>query len=95
MKTAILAGLCIALVCFDLGVTISRTLQFGPEVELNPVVRFLARRLGAISGSILGLVPMNFAVIAMLVVFHFDSALSFILGLRTMLTLKQLASFQD
>lgn len=95
MKTAILTGLCIGLVCFDLGVTIGRVLQFGPEVELNPVVRFLCRRMGAISGSILGIIPLNFAVIVALAVFHFDSTLAFIAGMRTMLTLKQIASFQD
>lgn len=95
MKTAILAGLCIALVCFDLGVTISRVLEFGPEVELNPLVRFFCRRVGAISGSILGLLPLNFGVIVALAVFHFDSTLAFIAGLRTMLTLKQLASMDS
>jgi hypothetical protein len=92
MKTFLLSITCVGLTIFDAYFTTKRMNEIGNDVELNPVVRGIAKRLGATTGSLLGIVAPQALLILLLADFHLDLALSFILGMRTFLTIKQLAS---
>ena len=94
MITELLAITNFGLVIFDSIFTTWRMNEIGNNVELNPIVRGVANELGAITGSLIGILLPNIAVLSAAVYFHADNLLSFILGMRTLLTIRQLASIQ-
>lgn len=79
------------LIGFDAQMTHKRILEYGPEVELNPVFRALARRFGA-SGASISCILFNAALLATFWQFHWTLGMAFLLGVRTLYGLLQLTS---
>jgi len=94
MTTFLLLLVLACLISFDGIVTEKRIKKHGPEIELNPVVRYLAQKLGAFKGSALGVVLPNAIVAGFLGAFGWDIPLAYIAGVRTYLAIQQLISLK-
>jgi|SRR6267142_3128967 len=82
--TAILIGL-------DLKISFSRMKLFGPMIELNPIVRWIARQFSP-TKAILGLCLMNLGLL--LVVSRFPTLLAILFGAKLALAMLQIKSLE-
>ena len=82
--TAVLIGL-------DSKISYSRMRIYGPEIELNPLVRYLAKNL-SLTKAILGLCLMNLGLL--LVVSRFPTLLAILFGAKLALAMLQIKSLE-
>ena len=92
MPLVILALYIFALVVFDQQITVKRVEEYGPDIELNPIVRRAVIRWGAFPGSSIGLIVPNAVVLWVLVGFKLRMLLAFYAGFKTCWALMQLKS---
>lgn len=92
MTSIVLLAALASLLTFDACFTARRMNEIGIDVELNPVVRWLSRKLGATLGSAIGIVVPHGFLYSLFFAFECNLALSFFCGIRTMLTIMQLIS---
>jgi hypothetical protein len=83
-----------SLLTFDVCFTTRRITKLGPDVELNPIVRYLVKKLGPFNGSTIGILLPNTLLYSLLFAFHCDIAMGYFLGVRSLLTVLQLKSHE-
>lgn len=94
MPLVFLALYIFVLVAFDQQITVKRVEEYGPNIELNPIVRSAVVRWGAFPGSTIGLVLPNAIVLSLLVAFKLKLILTFYAGFKSCWALMQLKSLE-
>src|SRR5690242_8116860 len=87
MIDLLLGALALALSGFDAWLTRHRMIAYGPEVELNPVIRWFGPRWGGFFGLM-----SNLAALVLLFHFNLSRGLAFWAGLKSGLFALQLRS---
>lgn len=94
MPLVLLALYIFVLVVFDQTITVKRVEEYGPDIELNPIVRLAVVRWGAFPGSSIGLIAPNVAVLFALVLFKLTGVLLFYAGFKSCWALMQIKSLE-
>lgn len=76
---------------FDACLTTRRMNEIGIDVELNPVIRWAAKKWGAFLGSTIGLLP-HALMYGVFFAYDCQRILCFLAGVRVMLFIEQLHS---
>ena len=87
MINLLLGALSLICIGFDGWLTRKRMLTFGPQVELNPVIRWFGPRFGGFYG-----VMSNFVALFLLFHFQWPRAIAFFAGAKSALCVLQLNS---
>ncbi len=75
--------------------TVRRMEKYGPQVEMNPLVKYLIQKGGSIVGAVAnGVVFPSIAIVAGLDYFGWDHLLAFYVGVRSWLAISQMASLR-